>query len=295
MPLPAKKAQATAELLFAAIIWGFGFIATVWALKSVDPISMSFIRFFVTFLVGIMIAVLFLKFSKAQHKTHFKQSFLPGILLSLVIVLQTWGLETTTATNSGFITTLYVVMVPLIELFVFRKRIPKVHALWVLLAIGGTALIIQFHLDQFTKGDLLTLICAVFAAIQIVWIGQIHKQIESAYLFNVYQSFWAALAAIIIIPFYGKLYFNSPDLLAVIGLLSLTFGSTLIAFALQVRAQRVLSPSIASLIFLLESPFALIFAIYFLKESMTELQAMGALLIFFSAVGATLAERRAKS
>jgi drug/metabolite transporter (DMT)-like permease len=83
--------------------------------------------------------------------------------------------------------------------------------------------------------------------------------------------------------------------LAIIGLLSLTFGSTLIAFALQVRAQRVLSPSIASLIFLLESPFALIFAIYFLNESMTDLQATGALLIFFSAVGATLAERRPKA
>jgi drug/metabolite transporter (DMT)-like permease len=79
---------------------------------------------------------------------------------------------------------------------------------------------------------------------------------------------------------------------AVIGLLSLSLGSTTLAFYLQVRAQAHLSATVSSLLFLLESPFALIFAFLLLGESLSTMEAIGAFLIFTAAVLASLREAR---
>ena len=111
-----------------------------------------------------------------------------------------------------------------------------IHGLWVVLALVGTALMIQFEMGDFNIGDILTFVCAIFAALQIIWIGRIQNKIQSAFLFNAYQSLWSALSALLLVPFYGALYIRAFDNLAIFGMLSVTLGSTLLAFALQVRA-----------------------------------------------------------
>jgi drug/metabolite transporter (DMT)-like permease len=293
--IETRKLFAAGELLLAATIWGFGFVATIWALQSVDPISMSLIRFGIAFIAGMIGFLIWQKTQnnyEATHRAHLILSAGPGIFLSLTIGLQTWGLQFTTATNSGFITTLYVVIVPFLDAVLLKRRVPMIHLLWVAFAILGTALMIQLHLDTFNTGDALTLGCAFAAAIQITWIGRIHHQIQSPFLFNIYQSLWAAAGTIVLWPFYGGLYWHAPDNKALIGLFSLTIGSTLLAFALQVRAQKIVSPSLASILFLLESPFAAYFAFLLLYEKITTLQALGGVIIFLAAFGATKTERR---
>ncbi len=79
-----------------------------------------------------------------------------------------------------------------------------------------------------------------------------------------------------------------PGFKSIIGIFAVTIGSTLIAFALQIKAQRVLPATTASLFFLFESPFAIFFAMLLLSESVTLWQSVGAVLIFSSALGATL-------
>ncbi len=285
-----NKWIAASELLLATTIWGFGFTASVWALKCFDSISISVIRFGSAFIIGLIVMRIVPSLRSELNLDNFKKSLWPGLFLGATLCLQTWGLEFTTATNSGFITTLYVVFVPIIEALVYRKKLPRFHAAWVFLALFGTGLMINLQIGQFNKGDLLTLICAFTASFQILAVGRVSKEIQSAFAFNSFQSFWSMTASLIFWPFYGRILFVTPDFHAALGLFSLTFLSTLVAFALQIKAQKALSPSLSALIFLLESPFAMGFAIFFLQERLSLWQCLGGVLIFIAAVQATRGE-----
>jgi drug/metabolite transporter (DMT)-like permease len=214
-----------------------------------------------------------------------KLSFIPGLLLGLTLLLQTWGLKYTTATKCGFITTMYAVFVPILERVWLKRRLPRLQPLYVGIALIGMALITDLHASQaeWNIGDTLTLLCAVTAALHMVWFAFIHDKIQSSFTFNNFQSMWAALMALplalVIDPFPNLDWANR----SWIGFISLSLFSTMIAFALQVRAQKVLSPSIASLLFLLESPFAGLFAMYFLNETLGTWQWAGAALILAAA------------
>jgi drug/metabolite transporter (DMT)-like permease len=239
-------------------------------------------------------------------QTHFKSAALPGFFLAGVIVLQAAGLLHTTATNSGFITCLYILFVPLTEALFFKKRLHPAHGLLVAVALIGTAFICKLNLANLSasktlRGDVLTVIASLFATGQILAVGRASRKVTSVLAFNAYQSLWAALIAL---PF--ALALESGPLLAferlasagplplIGGMAYLIFGSTLIAFHLQVLGQKVLSPAVASMLFLLESPFAAFFAAVFLGERLDGMQWTGAALIFASAYGVVVLETKMK-
>jgi drug/metabolite transporter (DMT)-like permease len=276
-------------LFLAASLWGFGFIGTVWSLQVMSAFQLSFIRFALASIVG----VLFLcrRDTRRAFLGSWRLSFLPGLFLFLTLYLQTWGLQYTTATKSGFITTLYVVFVPILESFMHRRPLPLTLWICVTASLIGTGLIVNVGFESVNFGDVLTFLCAIFATVQIYYLGVVSPKVKRPFIFNVNQTAWAALFSLPVI-FVQPLQ-NLPSLsqwppTAFLGLGVLVVGSTLIAFFLQVRAQAHLTPTVSSLLFLLESPFALIFAAYFLGETMGLSESIGALLIFCSAVGASL-------
>lgn len=281
-----RRALAVSELLLASSLWGFGFIATVWAFTVFSPFEVTFLRFA---LAGAF-CLFWFPCRREILRQNFSKAFLPAVLLTGTLIFQTWGLQFTTATKSGFITTLYVVLVPILESVLHRKKLKT--ALWVcvITALVGTALIVNVGIDTVNIGDILTLICAFAATLQIYWLGVISPSVKNPFAFNLMQSVWAAvfcLPVLFLSPTIEKIAaYASWPWQAWVGMLSLTFGSTMIAFFLQVRAQRHLSATVSSLIFLLESPFALIFAILLLGESLGPLETIGAILIFLSAMGA---------
>lgn len=288
---PSTRYQAILELILAGTLWGFGFVATVWALKILSPTAIIFYRFFGAFLVGILA----LAVSKIPSKTLKKESTLslfPGVVLCLMLLFQTIGLESTTATKSGFITTLYVIWVPLFRFFYSKERMGRIYWGSVVTALAGTVLILDWHqtdLSQFNMGDILTLICSFLAAYHIIVVGKRAPLSENDFAFNTFQSLWVAIPCLLILPFSQKGWsLGELDNLAWIGLASLTFGSSLIAFFLQVRAQKVVSPSTASLLFLLESPMSCFFAFWLLNERLSLLQVFGAFLIILACVGISL-------
>jgi drug/metabolite transporter (DMT)-like permease len=116
--------------------------------------------------------------------------------------------------------------------------------------------------------------------------------VKSAFIFNAFQSFWSALLSLVTVFIFSGPHWKGYDFWALVGLASLTIGSTMIAFALQVKAQKTLSPSLSSLLFLLESPFAMLFGILLLHETLSLGQTVGAVLIFLSAYGAVHFERK---
>ncbi len=290
---------AVGELLFAAILWGFGFVACVWALKAVDAFELTFVRFALASALSLLIIAPKLKKKNMLTAAEMvRWSFWPAVFLFGTLVFQTWGLHYTTATKCGFITTLYVVFVPVLESFHMKRKIP--WTLWscVGAALFGTLLIVNVQLDSINLGDVLTFVCALFASLQIYYMGLISPRVKSPFTFNTLQSVWCLLFSI---PFLFHdnlpaklLNFTSWPATAIAGVASLAFCSTVLAFFLQVKAQASLSPTVSSLLCLLESPFSMIFAIALLNESLGPLEAVGAALIFLSAVGASYLESTAK-
>ncbi len=271
--------RALAELSFAGLLWGFGFIGTVWALHFLGPSAILFYRFAIAFVAGFALLILF-GTSKSILISELKLTLIPGIFLWFTLFLQISGLQYTTAINSSFITTLYVILVPLLRALTSKERLDWLHWLCVALAVIGTALIVNLQkMSTLNWGDLLTLLCSLFAAIHILSIGQRTLRTKNAFAFNVFQSMWVAALALLTWPLTERWSLSSMDSKAWIGILSLGFGSSLIAFFLQVRAQKQISPSVASLLFLLESPFSCFFAYLFLKEKLDPIQWLGAGLI----------------
>ena len=282
------------ELLLAAAFWGFGFVATKWALEYLTAIEINFLRFAISCVVGL--PFLFVMRSKYSVKKKLKLSFMPAVWLIGTLLFQTWGLLYTTPTKCGFITTLYVVFVPLVEAFMQKKRIRPTIWLCVAGALIGTGLIVDIGVSDINIGDVLTLVSALAATGQIYWMGGVSPNINYAFVFNIYQCFWSML---ILTPFVGWMTLGHKFSVlhewpsnALWGIISLSLGSTVLAFYLQVRAQKDLSPTVSSLMFLLESPFALLFSLLLLGQALGALESVGAILIFVSALGATWLEQR---
>ena len=276
------------ELVLAGALWGFGFVATVWALNDMGPLMLTLFRFAWISLIGFPLLMLVPRWRRTLSMSQWRLSFWPGFWLAATIIIQTFGLRYTSASKSGFITTLYVLMVPALESFWHKRRLPRRHWFYAFVALLGVALMMDLQKTGWNVGDGLTLVCAVAATLQIFWFGLIAEKIESALTFNLLQSSWAALialpAALIFEP-WPKFPLSN---ISFLGLIALTFGSTAIAFGLQIKAQRVISPSRSSLFFLLESPFAALFAYILLGEVLSPSQWCGGLLILVSLSLSTL-------
>jgi drug/metabolite transporter (DMT)-like permease len=287
-----RKVQAATELTSAAAIWGFGFVITVWTLPSVGPLWISSLRFLLSVaLVGL--ACLVRPSLRAQFGgAEFRRAALPGFLLAAMMILQTWGMRYTSATSSGFITTLYVVLVPIVQALFMGRRTGLWTAFLVLLALAGTALVARLHAGIWNLGDLLTLGCALAAALHILSIDRLASTARSPLSLNTCQSLWAGALCLPLALVFEPFGLASAPPIAWLGVLYLTVISTMIAFLIQIRAQRQLSPVVASLLFLLESPFSALFALIFLGESLLPSQWFGGVLILLSAALCVLRPER---
>lgn len=280
----------------AAVIWGLSFTILRWTLDSFSTTQLLFWRFLIAFVLG---EVLFFIFNKKEFKTSFsdaKISIIPGISLGLSLIAQTYGLLYTTATNSGFITSLYVVILPFIAFIFFKHKIKLRHFLLGFLAFSGMGLMLNLKwadllgqgsvIQSLNRGDLITLIAAVTASVQILFIGTVSHKIKNSFRYNTYQSFWTLIT---VLPFLAVemmtsnmgLVPESPTAKSIYSLLALTILVSLIAFSLQVLSQKKLSATTASMLCLLEGPFAFLFAAFFLSESLNRQQAAGVFIILF--------------
>lgn len=277
------KQKAIAELLFAALLWGFGFVATVWALEQFSPTGFMSLRFLIAFLAGEIIRyVFFNRKNRFFDSSDFKLSVGAGLLMASFLLPQTIGLMFTTATNSGFLTILYVILVPVLSFLLFKTHHPISVYLLAIVAFIGAFLMMGAQFQGFNIGDLWTLLCAVTAALHILYIGRISDKIKNSFRFNNYQSLWCLLAILPLIPLDSNFSIWATDIKPWVGILATIFGSSLLGFMIQIRAQKILSDTTASQLFLLESPFALLFGITLLNESLTIQKTCGALLILIS-------------
>jgi len=279
------KKMAFLEAMMASAFWGFGFTATIWSLQAFTLSQILFLRFLFVGLLGLGWALI-------QRRLNLKKflsfTFVPALFLVLELVFQIWGMQYTFATNAGFLTVTYILMVPLLEKILWRRSIPRSHWLWVTLALIGVLVMLGPQDLGMRWGDGLMLISALGASLHMISIDHLGKSENNLFFTNTMQSLWGAVFLLPVILLKHEPWVWSFALKPWLGLASLTFGSTLLAFYFQMRAQRTLSPSISSLLFLVESPISAAFGFLLLGEHMKPLQWAGCGLILVAAAGATI-------
>lgn len=295
MNLTKNQQRSVYELILAGSLWGFGFVAVPLAQGSFNSFEICFLRFFIPLVLWMGIATAFPKMRLSISLL--KKTFIPGFFLAATLIPQTLGLLYTTATKSSFITTLYVLLVPVVEFAIFRRKPSGIIYLSLLLALLGAGLLVNLDFTSWNFGDSLTLLCAIMSAFHILSLDKFHHPNTSAFHLNMGQAFWVAALTL---PFVIYSEFNSggaaqPFILtssALSGLLILAIGPSFLAFSLQIRAQAHLNPTQSSILFLLEAPFAMFFARVILNEQPNATQLSGAFLILVACSLVILIPRR---
>ncbi len=240
--------------MLTTLIWGATFIVVKDAihLETFPPFFFAAVRFILA-----AICIIFL-FDFKSIMRDFKGPFLCGIVLFIGYGFQNYGLEATSPTNSAFITSISVVMVPII-LYVFRMEDVSLR-IWisVLLAFIGIQLISP---TGFNIGDKLTFGCALSFAIHIIMQDQFDK--TRVVNFFVVQSLTAGIlslfASIIVEPIHSVVFSREAVIAVVItGVLGTTF-----ALLVMIWAQKILSASETAIIIAMEPVFAALFSVYF--------------------------------
>ncbi|MEY4615666.1 MAG: hypothetical protein RJB66_626 [Pseudomonadota bacterium] len=279
------KKRAIIELILADLFWGFSFVAIPMAQELWTSSQITFLRFAGSSIVGVIYFILL----QAERPTR-KELFLglgPGLMFVLTIFFQTLGLEYTTPSKSSFITVLYVLIVPMIESKVLKRPLGTSFWMFLLGSLVGLSLLLKLQFNDWNWGDSITLICALSASWHIHQVGHLSKIFTNPIKFNFIQCFWAAVFISPLSLSETKSWIPaSPKIAGIFSLLMIIFGATIVAFAIQVRAQRTLSLSTSATLFLLESPFAMIFSWLVLKEQITLVQITGAAVIFICCYGA---------
>ena len=266
-------------LVLATIIWGGTFVATRAGLEFVSPLLIIAIRFLVSFAVLGPVLVL----AGRRWTRHARLGALLGIILAGGYILQTVGLEYTTASRSAFLTYLFAILIPPLQRFVSRRRLSAGNVIGLAIVIAGTLLLTHpWGSGTWNTGDVITLGSAVCFALFIVLIDRFAQETPAIELVPV-QFAVAGLIALGGALAAGPLglegmrwSWTAPALIAV-GYL--TFLGTIGGLGLQTVFQVYTTPVRATTIYALEPVFAALFGISILGEQVGNLEAVGGAVI----------------
>ncbi len=274
------RVQANLLLLLAAAIWGGGFVAQSTAMKAIGPFWFIGLRFAIAAIA--VLPFVLLEARKAPVRTtprHLKLYGMIGLALLGGAATQQIGLQTTTVTNSSFITGLYVVFVPLIAV-VFLRRSPH-WIIWpgAIMAVCGIYLLSGGHLSALSTGDMLTVVCAIFWAAQITLAGITVSETGRALTLSAAQFSITAVCALAIAAFVEPI---SWEAIWAAGREILYVGifSSGLAFVLKVIGQRYTTPSQAAIFLSADALFGSALGALLLGETMPPLGYIGCALMF---------------
>ena len=279
------KIKSILLLLTATVIWGSAFIAQSVG-NTIGPFTFQAIRCFLA--VGFLVCVIFVM-DKAKGRSFlagwkdkklWKVGLFCGLALFAAASLQQVGLVYTDAGKAGFITAMYIVLVPVCGLF-FKQKPPFSALLAIGVAVIGLYLLSCAGVSAINKGDLMVMGCALAFAVQITLVDRFAGDLNGVRL-NCIQAFiCGAISIPCLVP-------EAPVLTEVLQYWGpLVFAGVLsmgVAYTLQIIGQKNLEPTPASLIMSLESIFAAIGAWLILKERMTPNELTGSALVFAAVI-----------
>lgn len=292
-----------AALLVCAIIWGTSFVAQSLGSQEVEPLTFNAVRNTVATIFLIIIAPLLDKLlGKPYHfwgttdprlkRKLWRGSIIAGLCLASAMFMQQWGITYTTAGKSGFITALYIILVPLFGLLFFQHPITKYNWLGVVIATIGMYFICINEVFSITKGDFITLACPVLFSLQILAIDYYIPDLDGVRFSTVQFGISAIVSGVLALIFeHATLAQISSSILPILYLAIMSSG---IAYTLQIIGQKYVDTVIASLLMSLESVFALISGWLYLNQAMTIREITGCVIVFIAIILAQLPDKHNK-
>ena len=288
MHLSRKEILADGILLLTALIWGSAFAVVKNTLASFPPAAIIAMRYAIaTAITG----VVFRRHLRGLTRADVARGALVGLLLSAAYIVQTIGLDYTTAGKNAFLTTVYVLLVPFFSMALFGQRLRRANfaaAGMMLLGIGLLSL--PGESGGLNIGDVLTLLCGALFAGHIISVERCQRR-TNAYALIVLQFGFCAVYALIYSLLFERgmpLDFNAGS---VGGLLYLAIFSTTIAMSLQNIGQSMAPASHASILLSLESVFGVLFSCLLLGETLTPGMLAGFAVIFAALLVSELTPR----
>ena len=276
------RLQANLCLLLAGAIWGEGFVVQSSAMKSLGPLWVIGLRFLVATAAVAPFAWRESKRAATPVTPRTYAAFTAiGLALFAGAVTQQIGLLTTTVTNSGFLTGLYVIMVPILTVVILRRAPHWIVWPGALLALLGIFLLSGGSLSHLSYGDGMTIVCAFFWSVQVFLIGIFASQSGRPLMLSAWQfavtGICATIAAMILEPISWDAIRNAGFEIAYAGV----FSSGL-AFSLQVIGQRYTTAPQAAIFLSSEALFAATFGALILGETITPIGYVGCAVIFLA-------------
>lgn len=288
-----KNLLGTIQLLLAALIWGSAFVAQSEGMNHIGPLTFMSVRFLLGGLVLLPIIALRKNKIKASDaaatssgiKKALTGGIICGILLTFASGFQQFGILYTSVSKAGFITTLYVVFIPICGLFTKRKPSPTVWVA-VIASVFGLYMLCMSDDLRLSAGDVLVFFSAICYTAQILAVDRYSQNIDPITL-SCIQFF--TVAAVSAIPaFITEQPTPSAIVSAWLPLLYAGILSSGVAFTLQVVAQRYTEPTIAAITMSFESVFSALSGWLILNESLSLRELIGCVIMFAAIITAQL-------
>lgn len=293
-------------LAVAALIWGTAFVAQSLGMEHIGPCAFNGARSFVGFIVLLPVIAVGNRLRPAENrppkvlglfdknKTLLLGGIACGVLLAGASLLQQASLQYTTAGKAGFLTSLYIVIVPVLGIFLGRRAGGKVWLAVALAVVGAYLLSVSGGGEGFSigLGDGLVLMCSVIFSLHIMVIDRVAPKVDGIQL-SCIQFFVAGAVSVIFAAILERDAFTWGGLLASWGpLLYVGVLSSGVAYTLQIVGQKGLNPAVASLIMSLESVFAALSGWLILSQPLSPREMAGCALVFAGVVLAQLPGRK---
>ena len=285
-----KQFRGALLLTLTALIWGTAFVAQSLGMDYLGPFTFNGVRNFVA-AVGLLPVIAFLRRRQGKaeargaagnsRKTLWVGGVLCVLALGVASSLQQIGIQFTTVGKAGFLTALYIVIVPLLGLLL-KKRVALPVWVSVVIAAAGTYLLSIQEDFTIAAGDLFVILCAVCVSVHILLVDRFSPSVNGVELsciqFLVAGVFSTIVAFLVETP-------NVQDILRSWGPILYTgLISSGVGYTLQILGQKDTPPAVASLIMSLESVFAALSGWLLLGQGMTGREAVGCALVFAAVV-----------
>lgn len=290
-----NQLKGTLALVAASVVWGMAFSAQSTAMLYIQPYTFVFLRSTITTLVLLLAMPLFKRIAGGHDaypgwRAHLVPGAIIGLFLALATILQQVGLVYTTPAKSGFVTALYIVIVPLLGLFMGR-RVTRMLWLGLILSLTGMVLLCVQSDLSINLGDVFTLGSAFMFSLQILMVSRFAPNLDALKLSALQFAACAVISGI------AAVLFETPRLegaLQCVGsILYVAVCSGAIGYTLQMVGQKFADPTLAAILMCLESVFAALGGWLLLGQALSPRELIGCALMLAASVIAQLPERRA--
>lgn len=281
-----REILADSLLLLTALIWGCAFAVVKNALDSFPPGAIIAMRYLIA---AAITGILFRRHLKELTRGDVARGALVGLLLFGAYIVQTTGLQYTTAGKNAFLTTVYVLLVPFGCALLFHQKLQKSNLIAAVMMLVGIGLLsLDGQGGGLNPGDILTLICGFLFAGHIIAVEQCQKKTNTYALIVLQFAFCALYAGL-----YNRIFERGMPLAftpgSIGGLLYIAVFSTTIGMSLQNIGQSMAPASHAVILLSLESVFGVLFSCLLLGEKVTPQMGVGFAIIFAALLVSELA------